>query len=274
VTLNVIPEDRSVWAPTARFGVRHEVGELYLRSAAYVGFRPPTLNELHRPFRVGNDVTEANPELDPETLYGIDAAIGAESDSLSWSIGVFATTLVDPITNVTLGTGPGTFPPGVSVPAGGAYRQRLNAGQIDAFGVEADAHGALSDNLSWRAALSYTSAEVDGGSVAPQLTGLRPAQAPEWSATAGIVWQAWRGGGLSADARYESERFDDDLNTRRLAPALMLDLRIEQDVNESASLFIALDNALDAEIETGATADNVTLYGAPRAVRIGFRITD
>lgn len=271
-TLNVSPEDRSVWAPTARIGVRRAFDGFYVRSAAYAGFRPPTLNELHRPFRVGNDVTEANPALDPETLYGVDAAIGADSERFRWSIGVFATALIDPITNVTLGMGPGTFPPGITVPAGGAYRQRLNAGRIDAIGIEADAQGAMSDTLRWRAALSFTDAEVDGGSVAPQLTGLRPAQAPQWSATAGIVWQMWDGGAFSVDARYESERFDDDLNTRRLAPALTLDLRLEQDVSESASLFIALDNALDAEIETGATADNVTLYAAPRAARIGFRV--
>jgi len=271
--LEVTPEDRSAWAPTARIGARRAFGDVYLRGAAYAGFRPPTLNELHRPFRVGNDVTEANPALDPERLYGVDAAIGAEREALSWSLGVFAVTLVDPITNVTLGVGPGVFPPGVNVPAGGAYRQRLNAGQIDAIGVEADARGAWSERVSWRAALSYTDAEVDGGDDAPQLTGLRPAQAPQWSATAGVVWRAWEGGALSADARYESARFDDDLNTRRLAPALTLDVRFEQDVSDNAAMFLALDNALDAEIETGATADDVTLYGAPRALRIGLRFT-
>lgn len=272
-TLQLTPDDRSVWAPTARFGARRALGgDLYIRGAAYAGFRPPTLNELHRPFRVGNDVTEANPALDPETLYGADAAIGADGEEMSWSVGVFVTALIDPITNVTLGAGPGTFPPGVFVPAGGAYRQRLNAGRIEAFGVEADAHGAWSETLSWRAALSYTNAEVDGEDVAPQLTGLRPAQAPEWSATAGLVWRAWEGGDLSADARYESARFDDDLNTRRLASALTIDLRAEQALTSGATLFLALDNALDTEIETGATADGVTLYAAPRAVRVGLRV--
>ncbi|HYD86317.1 MAG TPA: TonB-dependent receptor [Vitreimonas sp.] len=272
-TLDVNPEDRSAWAPTARLGVRRALGELDLRAAAYAGFRPPTLNELHRPFRVGNDVTEANPALDPEQLYGVDAAIGHESEELSWSVGVFAVQLVDPITNVTLGMGPGTFPPGVNVPAGGAYRQRLNAGVIEAVGVEADARGAWSDALSWRAALSYTDAEVDGEDVAPQLTGLRPAQAPAWSATAGLAWRPWAGGELGADLRYESARFDDDLNTRRLEAALTLDLRYEQDVTANTAVFVALDNALDAAIETGATADDVTLYGAPRSVRIGLRLT-
>ena len=272
-TLQLTPEDQDVWAPTARFGVRHDLGGAYLRAAAYAGFRPPTLNELHRPFRVGNDVTEANPALEPETLYGLDAAIGDDAGAIQWSFGVFAVRLVDPITNVTLGAGPGTFPPGVFVPAGGVFRQRQNAGEIDARGVEADARGELGDAFSWRVALSYTDAEVDGGNVAPQLTGLRPAQAPELALTAGLAWRPWSTGQFSADARYESARFDDDLNTRRLDAAFTLDLRFEQDLTERAALFLALDNALDAAIETGAAADNVTLYAAPRAFRIGLRVT-
>jgi outer membrane cobalamin receptor len=115
---------------------------------------------------------------------------------------------------------------------------------------------------------------VDGGDDAPQLTGLRPAQAPAWSIAAGLAWDAWAGGRFSADARYESDRFDDDQNTRRLDEALTLDLRFEQDVTSNAAIFLALDNALDTAIETGATADGVTLYAAPRALRIGLRIAD
>lgn len=193
-TLTLTPDDQSAWAPTARLGVRRDLGDTYFRAAAYAGFRPPTLNELHRPFRVGNDVTEANAALAPERLYGVDAAFGDDAGDVTWSVGAFATRLVDPITNVTLGVGPGVFPPGVNVPAGGVYRQRRNAGEIDAAGVEADARGVRGDVFSWRAALSYTDARVDGGADAPQLTGLSPAQAPQWSATAGIVWTPWRGG--------------------------------------------------------------------------------
>ena len=271
-TLALTPADQSAWAPTARAGLRRDLGDTYVRAAAYAGFRPPTLNELHRPFRVGNDVTEANAALEPERLYGIDAAFGDDTGDVTWSVGVFATRLVDPITNVTLGVGPGVFPPGVNVPAGGVYRQRRNAGEIDAAGVEADARGAWGDALSWRAALSYTDARVDGGNDAPQLTGLSPAQAPQWSATAGVVWAPWRGGEVSADARYESARFDDDQNTRRLNAALTLDLRIEQMLAQQAALFVALDNALDADVETGATADGVALHGAPQTLRFGFTL--
>lgn len=269
--LDLHPDDTSTWAPTARIGVKQDLGhDLFFRAAAYNGFRPPTLNELHRPFRVGNDVTEANPDLDRERLYGADASIGSEG-AIRWSAGVFAVRLVDPITNVTLGVGPGTFPPGVVVPAGGAYRARRNAGHIDAAGVEADASGAWGDVLRWRAALDYTHARVDGEDDAPQLTGLRPAQAPQWSVTAGLAWTTWRGGVLSADARYESARFDDDLNTRRLGPATTLDLRFEQNVVAPLSVFVAVDNALDADVQTGEASDGVTLYGPPRTLRIGLR---
>ena len=273
-TLDVEAEDREIWAPNARVGVRHDFGAHYARAAAYAGFRPPTLNELHRPFRVGNDITESNTTLEPERLHGLDAAFGNDDGAIAWSIGVFAMRLVDPITNVTLGFGPGTFPPGVFVPAGGVYRQRQNSGHIDALGVEADARGEFSAALSWRAAFSYTDAEVDGGNDAPQLTGLRPAQAPEWSATAGFAWRPWASGEFSADARYESDRFDDDLNTRRLSEALTLDLRFEQNLTTNATAFIALDNAINTEIATGTTADSVTLYGAPSALRLGLRVRD
>src|SRR6185295_7991545 len=54
-----------------RLGLRIQAtNTLALRGAAYTGFRVPTLNELYRPFRVGNDVTEANSALEPEHLLG------------------------------------------------------------------------------------------------------------------------------------------------------------------------------------------------------------
>jgi outer membrane receptor protein involved in Fe transport len=84
VTLESRAPDTSGVRGSVRFGSRLDLSEgLALRAAAYTGFRPPTLNELHRPFRVGNDVTEANPALRPETLSGAD--IGLEGDAGAWT---------------------------------------------------------------------------------------------------------------------------------------------------------------------------------------------
>ncbi|MGE0740352.1 MAG: TonB-dependent receptor [Hyphomonadaceae bacterium] len=270
--LQFAPEDSETTAPTARLALRRDAGAAFVRGAVYAGFRPPTLNELHRPFRVGNDVTEANAALEPERLIGADLGIGGDYRDWSWEAGVFVTRLEDAIVNVTLGAGPGTFPPGVFVPAGGAFRQRQNAGQIEAAGVEAEARGALGEALTWRAAFAYTDAEVDGGSTAPGLTGLRPAQSPEWSATAGLAWRVTGSTTLSADLAYESERFEDDLNSRVLSAATVLDLRLEQDLRDGVTVYAALDNALDADVETAETADGVESFGPPRALRVGLRL--
>jgi hypothetical protein len=266
--LEFAPEDSETVAPTARFGVRRAFGDVFVRSAAYAGFRPPTLNELHRPFRVGNDVTEANAALEPEQIVGFDLGIGGAYADWSWEAGVFATRLEDAIVNVTLGAGPGTFPPGVFVPAGGAYRQRQNAGTIEALGVETEARGALAEALNWRAALNYTDASFESG----PLNGLRPAQSPEWSASAGLDWRIADATKLSAALIYESARFEDDLNSRELDAAVTLDLRAEQRLFDDVVAFAALDNALDAEIETAETADGIESFGPPRTFRVGLTL--
>ncbi len=264
LTLLVDAPDHERNAPTARLGVRRDLGgAVSLRAAAYAGFRPPTLNELHRPFRVGNDVTEANAALDPERILGGDIALGGENAGIAWSFGAFATRLDDAIVNVTLGAGPGTFPPGVFVPAGGAYRQRLNAGAIEAVGIEAQAGGALGAGFEWRAALNYTDAEIGG---------LRPAQAPQWSASGGIDWRVGNGAAIVADVVYESGRFEDDVNSRRLAPATILDLRLEQELTAALSVYAAVENALDADIETAESGDGVESFGAPPIARLGLRL--
>lgn len=263
LALSVAPADSEVLAPTARFGVRRDLGDgLALRTAAYAGFRPPTLNELHRPFRVGNDVTEANSALEPERLIGADLALEGGSDAITWSIGAFVTRLDDAIVNVTLGAGPGTFPPGVFVPAGGAFRQRQNSGAIDAAGLEAEARGAFGETLTWRAALNYTDADI---------VGLRPAQAPDLSATVGFKWRILTETTLSMEISYEGARFEDDLNTRTLAAATAVDLRLEHALTPTLSLYAALDNLFDAEIETAETIDGTESFAPPRVARFGLR---
>ena len=270
-TLNAPSADNSGVTPTARLGARWTMGEAgWLRTAAYAGFRPPTLNELHRPFRVGNDVTEANPGLTPEKLYGVEAGIGGDG-AVRWSSTLFFNRLDDPITNVTVGVGPATFPVAGFVPAGGSLRKRQNAGRIDAWGVEGDMardFGALQLD----AAFSAAQARVDGGSTAPQLTGKRPAQTPKVTVTAGAQWHASDRLTLSAQSRFESERFEDDLNTRVLAASVGLDARAAWKVGEDAEIYLAAENLTSARIEVGETGDGIESFAAPRLVRLGFAI--
>ena len=271
VTLNATSPDTSGTTPTARFGVRYRLSEAtWLRGAAYAGFRPPTLNELHRPFRVGNDVTEANPTLTPETLYGVEFGIGGDG-ATRWSGTVFYNRLDDPITNVTVGAGPATFPVAGFIPAGGVLRQRRNAGQIEAWGLEADIARTFGD-LTLNGAASATKAEVDGGRSAPRLTGNRPAQTPEYTVTAGVDWKVSDRLTLSANARFESERFEDDLNSRKLAASVGLDARAAWRLTPDSEIYLAAENLTDARIEVGETGDGTESFAAPQTLRIGFSL--
>ena len=272
VTLNQTSADRDGLQPTARLGLRRRLGEdQWIRTAVYSGFRTPTLNELHRPFRVGNDVTEANASLKPERLGGLDLAIGGDQ-AWTWSVGGFFNKISDPITNVTLGVGPRTFPTAGFIPAGGVLRQRQNAGQIEAYGLEAEAQTDLTPTLKVRAAISATRARVEGGASAPQLTGKRPAQTPEVTTIASLTWTPAPGLSLKGDLRYEGSRFEDDLNVRKLGPATSADLMARWQVAKGTDLYIAADNVTDAEISIGQTADFVDSYGAPRQIRVGITL--
>ncbi|MDE2488731.1 MAG: TonB-dependent receptor [Alphaproteobacteria bacterium] len=269
-TLDQPSPDSSGTVPTGRFGIRYELSRgLYVRAAAYAGFRPPTLNELYRPFRVGNDVTEANAALKPEKLQGVEAGFGGDR-WFHWSGTVFYNWLKDPVTNVTLGVGPGVFPIGGFIPAGGTLRQRRNAGEIDAYGFEGEASGDVGETLSWRAAVAATHARVDGGTAAPQLTGLRPAQTPELTVTSALDWRPLEPLDLTAEARYEGGRWDDDLNTRKLHPGTELNIRAAWRLAPHSDVYVAVDNVVNANLDTQTAGDGTMSYAEPRMIRVGF----
>ncbi len=268
VTLDSRPQDRDGWLPTGRVGARYAAwDDGYVRAAAYAGFRPATLNELYRPFRVGNDITEANAGLEPEQLYGVELGVGSEGP-LRWDVTAFANRLEKAVANVTIGAGPGTFPVAGFIPAGGVLRQRQNAGQIDAYGIEVEVERRW-ESVSLRLAGAYTEAEVDGGSQAPQLTGLRPAQTPRLSLTGEAGWRPTPALNLRTVVRYEGERYDDDLNTRQLAAGVEVGLRADWSVTRAMTLYAAADNLLNAKIETAQTGDGLESFDQPRTLRIG-----
>jgi len=111
---------------------------------------------------------------------------------------------------------------------------------------------------------------VDGGSSAPQLTGKRPAQTPEYTVTAGADWRLGERLTVSADLRFESERFEDDLNSRKLAASVGIDARAAWRLTADSEVYLAAENLTDARIEVGETGDRIESFAAPQTLRIGF----
>jgi len=274
VTLNQRFASRSGVVPTARAGVRRDFGDFFVRSAAYEGFRAPSLNELYRPFRLGNNFTIANPALAPEKLYGAEIGAGANFGALSFDVTGFWNQLHAAITNVTIGHGPGTFPVAGFLPAGGLLIQRQNVGDIDAWGMEAESHYRVADDLHLNAAFDYVDATVHGGTQAPQLTGKRPAQAPRWTVTGSIDAEPLDRLTLYADIRYESNRFSDDQNTLPLGDATTVDARISYLLAPQWTAYVAADNVFNQRIATSASTDAlgriIFTNAAPAEIRAGL----
>ncbi|MGE5502658.1 MAG: TonB-dependent receptor, partial [Ignavibacteriales bacterium] len=241
------PSDRSGWVPTARAGVRRDVGENYVRGAAYAGFRPPTLNELYRPFFLASSATLANADLQPEKLYGAELGGGGSG----WEVTGFYNRLEDAITNVTIA--PGTA-------------QRQNAGAVDATGIEAEADHRFGDTLRLHAAAGYTHARVDGG---PN-DGLRPAQTPELTLSGAATWRPVERLSARLDVRYEGSRFDDDRNTRKLAPFTEVGVRCDWTLTREVTFYAAAENLTDAGVQTARAFDGTVSYDQPRTLRVGL----
>lgn len=270
--LDLHPGDRGGAVPTGRVGLRRDFSSaFYVRTAAYSGFRPATLNELYRTYRVGSNVTEANAALSPERLYGAEVGVGGAS-FVTWDADLFYNQLANAVTNVTIGHGPGTFPIAGFVPVGGILYERENVGHIDAYGLEGEVERRFGELLDLKLAGDFTHARVDGGAQAPQLTGLHPAQTPETTLTATAAWRIVRPLTLYGTLRYESARYDDDLNTLRIAPGTDVDARLEWRIVGRLAAYLGVENLFNADIETGHSATNVITYDAPRIVRIGLSL--
>ena len=270
ITLNSPTPAKSGVMPSGRVAVRRDLTDgLYIRAAGYTGFRQPTLNELDRPYRVGNNIIEANPLLKPERLTGFEGGIGGSAGPVEWNATLFDNRVNDPVINATIGIGPGTFPIAGVVPAGGILFKRENVSAIQAYGLEADAEAHPVDRLTLKVAGAYTDAHVQGGSAAPLLTGKIPALAPKFTGTATAIWGVTTRWSVSSSLRYESLRYDDDQNTLVDEPFLTGDVRTDYAVTKELGVYLAVTNVGDAAIVTARAATGVPSYDMPRTVRVG-----
>ncbi len=230
------------------------------RASAYQAFRVPTLNEYHRPFRVGPVTTQANPSLDPETLTGFETGLdlGRPDSRYGASLTAFVNELQDAVTNVTIAPN---------------LRERRNLDRIRVQGLEASLRARPHATLELSAAYLLSDARVtEPGSAAPaSLDGNRLAQVPRHTVTTTLDWRAPLDIRLTARARWFSAQFEDDENTLRLAPAATVDLGASRRLNRNWELFLAIENLFDTEIQTARTATGVVSIAPPRWSRAGLR---
>ncbi len=254
---------RDGWGFHPRIGARHFVSSnLSARAAVYQAFRVPTVNELYRPFRVGNDTTQANSDLDLERLTGMETGLDfSGGDWFTGQVTAFHTELRDPVANVTLET----------LPGGGTLRQRRNLDRAVIQGFEVEGAARLSKSLQIGAAYLFSHGEVTRATDQPGLEGKWLAQSPRHQATLFSRFRWENGARLGVSLRHVGSQFEDDLNTRKLRGFWVTDVNVSMEVRDGLTLFAAVENLFDETRLTGLGADGLESIGAPRLFHGGAR---
>jgi vitamin B12 transporter len=269
-TLNLAFADRSGTRPTFRGGAVLKLSDtIALRAAGYTGFRVPTLNELYRPFRVGVDATAANGALGLEKLKGFEGGIGIKAGKATLGLTAFWNQLDGAIANVTLGSGPGTFPQVGFIAAGGVFRQRLNVDAIEVKGLEATASAPFGD-FRLSASYAFTDARVRASGSALPLNSKRPAQTPEHQGSATFAYAPASGPQASVSIRYAGAQFEDDLQTRQLPKAFTVDGVISVPVLEGVRIVARAENVFDEKVVSGLSSTGVEDLGTPQTFWLGL----
>jgi outer membrane cobalamin receptor len=226
----------------------------FIRGSVASSHRWPTLNELVRNFQVGNVLTRANPNLQPERAKSADVSIGMTGARWLLSTGGFWTVVDDAIANVTLSTG------------AIITRERRNAGDAHSHGLEVDGEIRPTPAIRVRASGAFTDARFRN-SLEPPLEGNRLPQIPRASGSLTFEVTMPRATTATVVWRGVSSQFDDDRNQFLLATASQCDLQATGRLAQFRWQ-VVLENAFDNRIEVGKTP--LVTIAPGRAVRVGL----
>jgi iron complex outermembrane recepter protein len=225
------------------------------------GFRAPTLNELYRQFRVGTTLTLANNALGPERLFGYEGgATLTPGRHLTLRATLFADTLKDPVSNVTIAT------------AGAAVtQQRQNLGRTRVRGIQTDAEYRIGGDWKIMGAYVFDRATVTENPKDPTLVGNFLPQVPNHRGSVRLAYSHPARGTVAIGVLLVGAQFDDDRNTlsRRLPGYAVADLMLARNLQRNVELFFSVQNLLDRQYLVGTLP---TTIGTPRLISGGVRL--
>lgn len=226
-----------------------------LHAAGYRSHRTPTLNELHRGFRVGSIVTDPNPMLDPETLTGVEGGVLVARAGLSARVTAFTNQLENAITNVTIAEN---------------LRQRQNTDTVRATGAEVEVDVRPHPRWALGAVVVGTRSRFHETPEQPDIEGNRVPQVPSFQVGGNVTYSDPRGFTAALQARVFGAQYDDDLNDLELGEYGVVDLSLSQRIVRGVTVFLAIENLFDEDYAVGRTP--LRTVGWPRSYRAGVRV--
>jgi outer membrane receptor protein involved in Fe transport len=251
-------EDRDGVEPSASLEWIHEMPrDVESRVALGSGFRLPTLNELYRPFRVRDDIVEANAELDPERFLNAEAGLDWKANN-EWKLGaaVFHHWISDAIANV----------PETTTPlSGGTISLRDNIDEARVAGLEGSAEWLPHESVTLALRGLWSKTEFASSPDQPLLEGKPFPQSPDLRVIADAEWRALEGVSLFGGVEYGASQFDDALATRVIPDYTSVRLGVMRKIG-NATLQVRIENLFDEEIVTGLSSNGLRTLAAPRSL--------
>lgn len=235
-------------------------GPWRMHVAAYRGFRLPTLNEYYRPFRVGTVTTDANPNLQVETLDGAELGFDYSTGPFRAGATVFGDEFYHSVGTVTLSQSPTSTT---------VQRQNIDAVQIP--GLEASAGWTPAKLFGFHLGYLYNDSKITTANEELNLVGLRLPEVPRHTLTAEAEYSAPFAITAGARLRWVSMQFDDNANTLRLPAATIIDFELSRRLGRRLEITLTAENALNARVATSLSTAGLFTYDVPLLIRGGVR---
>ncbi len=260
-----IPARRGVVATGGVTATGRLARGLRLHLSARRGWRLPTLNELFRPFRVGNTATLANAGLAPERVAALQLALSGPADArISWRLGGHLGRLVDGIGNVTIGSGPGRFASVGFLPAGGILRQRRNIPRIRTAGILFGAGVPLWPGARIAVEGLFRDERITrAGDAARDLAGRRVAQLPRLSARIAFAQDVSDRLSVSLRLRYLGRAFEDDRASLLLDRAAVVGATLAWRPRPHWTVTVTAENVFDTTVMNRIAPDGLITRARP-----------
>ncbi len=263
-------EDRDGVEPSASIELTREItSDVQGRISAGSAFRLPTLNELHRPFRVRSDIVEANPDLDPERFFSIEGGLEWKAaENLTLRASVFHHWISDAIANVPI-TDPAEITAIFGVlPPDGTGSQRQNVDQARVLGIEGQIEWLPVDEVTLALSGLWSDTEFNDSKSQPLLEGKPFPQAPDLRLVASVDWRATEQITVFTGCEYGSSQYDDALASREIPD--YTSVRIGASWRVANAIYqVRVENLFDEEIQTGLSSDGIRTLAAPRSLWVG-----
>jgi len=231
---------------------------------AFSGFRAPTLNELYRPFRVRNDITESNPNLTKETSTGGELSLFYQDEANAFEFSAFHYNLDDMVTNIFLHNETGFDPLCGFVPGGGSCNQRTNVEDSEVQGFEVawlwDPEGEFEFLLNY----TYSHTEFKRSTILPIIEGNAFPLSPRHKLTSQLLWNFGENLDFLAQVLHRDHHFDNVLNTRKIDSSTVINVGANYQVPDAPwSIRVQVDNLFDEDVTTAIASSGIYTQSAP-----------